>query len=303
MPLKDLQRKPLGRGLEALFSNSSSVPNFTAEPSSVKNLKSPSAFLPIEQLKPGRHQPRKLFEKETLQTLAQSIKENGLIQPVLVRRLSLNEYEIIAGERRWRAAALAGLQKIPVWFMEKAKAEKNSSVLALVENLQRQDLSPVEIAKAYKDIMTAQGLTQEELAKKIGLPRASIANYLRLLSLPEEVQKFLLERKLSFAVAKILLKQKDPFKQKKWAKLFILKNFSVKQAENFLNQQSRQENKNPSLSHQPAGWQKEVLKKIQTKLGVKTTLSLKKKGGELKLCFYSEEELKHIMDLLLCLEK
>ena len=261
---------------------------------------SPSLLLPIEQLKPGSHQPRRVFDKEALKELAQSIKENGLIQPIVVRKKGEEKYEIIAGERRWRAAGMAGLHKVPVWFMSGKQAkEKSQAVLALVENIQRQNLNCLEIAKAYKSIIEEHQFTQEQLAHQLGVSRSSVANHLRLFDLNPKVQELLMNKKLSFGLAKVLLQVKNSKKQLKFALHFVSSNCGVREAEKFL-QAQRKCKDNKLVAVKSPVWQTRALKKIQDKHGVKTSLKLKNKGGEICLRFYSDEELHYLMDLLLC---
>ena len=294
-------RRVLGRGLDSLFGE---IPPLSPQPSKKSATQStvPPLFLPIEQLESGSHQPRSVFDKEALKELAQSIKENGLIQPIVIRKKGFEKYEIIAGERRWRAAGMAGLHKVPVWFAnDKQKTEKNRSVLALVENIQRQNLSCIEVARAYKNIIQQHKLTQEQLAQQLGVARTSVTNHLRLFDLDVKVQELLANKKLSFGLAKILLQEKNYKQQIRMALYFISNNLGVREAEKFL--QSQTKTKNKKSIHTPdksPTWQKQALKKIQDKHGTKTSLKFKKKGGELCLRFYSDEELHYLMDLLLC---
>ena len=310
MPIKSSQnrvsgRKVLGRGLKNLFAENSDELSSVPEVSQLKRMEKSnrssqvSLFVPIEQLSPGDHQPRKIFNRESLMELADSIKKNGIIQPILARKKDFQKYEIIAGERRWRAAGLAGLYKVPVWLTED-NAQKNSSVLALVENIQRQDLSSIETAKAYRNIMKEQGFTQEQLAEQLGQKRASIANHLRLLNLAPKVQELIMNKQLSFALAKILLKEKDFKQQLYWAEFFISNNLGVREAEKVLNKGFRA--KKPLLTAQIPDWAEQAVKKIQDKHGVKVSLKLKRRGGDISLRFYSDEELHYLMDRLLCLQ-
>ena len=290
-------RRVLGRGLDSLFGE---MPAVSSPKPLEKSKASLSLFLPIEQLKPGAHQPRSVFDEKALKELAQSIKENGLIQPIVVCKKGTEEYEIIAGERRWRAAGMAGLHQVPVWFMnDKQIKEKSRAVLALVENIQRQNLNCLEVARAYKNIIEKHHFTQEQLAGQLGVSRSSVANHLRLFDLNSEVQNLLMNKKLSFGLAKILLQEKDYKNQLKFALYFVSNNFGVREAEKFLQAQRKCKNNNPVVMKSPT-WQVQTLKKIQDKHGVKTSLKLKKKGGEICLRFYSDEELHYLMDLLLC---
>lgn len=276
------RRRVLGRGLDSLFS-----------PASKQNQGSQKSalMLGIEQIQPNPHQPRRIFDKEFLRDLANSIKKNGLIQPIIVRKAGL-KYEIVAGERRWRAAGQAGLHEIPVRVLE---FEKDNPFLSLVENLQRQDLNPIELAQAYKKLMQKDKFTQEKLADQLGIPRATLANQLRILKLSPEVQKLVLEGKLSFALAKILLQEKDVSVQLKWAKSFIKNKTGVRKAQKLLSQVQAS---SKALQHIKS-WQSQAINKIQDIHGVKSSLRFKKKGGELCLRFFSDEQLQYLMDVLI----
>lgn len=279
-------RKALGRGLENLF------PSFQTKENNF-------LVVGIEKIKPNSSQPRRDFNKESLRELSESIRINGLIHPIIVRPLGLGRYEIIAGERRWRAAQLAGLHKISarVWN----KTEKQSSILALVENLQRQNLNPIEQAKAYKNIMEQNNWTQDQLAHQLAIPRASLANQLRLLYLADEIQLWVREKKLSVAHAKILLKIKDPTQQIRIGKIFILKNMGIRTAEKYLSQVLAVNNKLGRINGTQTAlqWHKQALKKIQEMHGIKIKLNLHKRGGGLNIRFYSDEDLKMILQSLL----
>lgn len=280
------RRQSLGRGLDTLFSSASKNSTFNTS-DSIK-----ISQLGIEQIQPNPQQPRKIFHKEYLTQLAESIKKNGVIQPVIVKKIG-SKYEIIAGERRWRAAALAGLHDVPVRVLEKTQT---SSFLSLIENLQRQDLNPIELAQAYKTLMQKYNFTQEKLANQLGIPRASLANQLRILHLPQEVQQLILESKLSFAVAKILLQETNINFQKKWAQYFAKNKTGVRAAQTILSQHKLGKVKNKT---QPLeDWQSQSLSKIQDIHGFKTSLCFKKKGGELSLRFFSNKELRYLMDIL-----
>ena len=280
---KPSSRQALGRGLDSLFS-STSAPRRSAILS-----------LSIEQIVPNPQQPRRVFDKDFLSELADSIKKNGLIQPIIVKKKG-EKYEIVAGERRWRAAAQAGLYEVPVRVLE---SEKDNPFLSLVENLQRQDLNPLELAQAYKALMQAYKLTQEKLADQLGIPRASLANQLRILNLSEEVQEMIMNGQLSFALAKILLQVPDPLSQIKWARFFIKNKVSVREAQNLLSREAVKIEK--KVVSKPTGvedWQGQAMNKIQDIYGVKSSLRWKKKGGELCLRFFSDEQLRNLMDIL-----
>ena len=281
-------RRRLGRGLESLFS-----PEWGE-----KKALSSTQSLGVEEMSPSPHQPRKIFDKEYLKELSQSIKKNGLIQPIVVKPKG-SSYEIVAGERRWRAAMQAGLHQVPVRILE-----SENPFLALVENLQREDLNPLELAQAYKKLMEEKNLTQEELAQNLGIPRASLANHLRILNLSPLVQNLILKEKLSFAVGKILLQEKDPTTQTKWAEHFARHKTSVKKAQRLL--------KTPPSSSsrlEPHPRHKEALNKVQSVHGIKSRVVFKKSKnknkiqGELCLRFFSEQELDFLLEHLLSNKK
>ena len=279
-------RKRLGRGLDSLFS-----PEWGGK----KPLLS-TQTLGVEEINPSPHQPRKIFDKEYLKELSQSIKKNGLIQPIVVKPKG-STYEIVAGERRWRAAMQAGLHQVPVRILE-----SENPFLALVENLQREDLNPLELAQAYKKLMEEKNLTQEELAQHLGIPRASLANHLRILNLSPLVQNLILKEKLSFAVGKILLQEKDLSSQAKWGEHFARHNTSVQKAQRLLKKTS-----SSSSTLSPLPEQKEALNKIQSVHGIKSRIVFKKSknkiSGELCLRFFSEQELNFLLEHLLSNKK
>ncbi len=286
MPLKEpdkhfsSRRKVLGRGLSNLF------PPSLEEEKPQKTSK--GFFLGIERLQVNPGQPRRVFDRESLKELSDSIKQNGLIQPVIVKKSSGAKFEIVAGERRWRAAGLAGLHEIPVRILDQA-----SDFLPLVENLQREDLNPVELATAYKKLMEEKELTQEKLAEKLGIARASLANHLRILKLPEQVRNLILEGRLSFALSKLLLQEKDPVSQIKWALYFAKHKTRLREAQKLMARQK------PEKSTAPKNRWMQAVKNIQELYGVKSRIKFKNKGGELCLRFFSEKELDRLMDLLL----
>ena len=215
------EKKGLGKGLGALMGD------FWEEPSTGK---SPYQLLPIHKVEPNPGQPRQDFDEEELQSLADSISVHGVVQPLTVRELSNGYYQIIAGERRWRASRLAGLREVPAVIVE--ADDKKVMELALIENLQRQDLNPVEEALGYQTLMGEYGMTQEETAKQVGKSRPAVANALRLLSLSSEVLELVRSGELSAGHARAVLQLKTEKEQKAAAQKIIALNLSVRQAEN-----------------------------------------------------------------------
>lgn len=217
----------MNRGLDDLFSDNTLFDNEEHndnEESSVKTVR-------LSLLEPNKDQPRSKFDDETLNELADSIKENGVIQPILVRPLNNGGYQIVAGERRWRASRLAGLTEVPVFIKE--LDDKKTMQIALIENIQRQDLSPIEEALAYKNLMDTYGMTQDEVAKSVGKSRSAVANFLRLLNISDKLKELVNEGKLSAGHARTLVGL-DEEKQIEIANESIENNWSVRQLEEFV---------------------------------------------------------------------
>lgn len=278
--------KGLGMGLDALF--------MTGEPSKKeeKNL----SLVKLSQIEPNAAQPRKDFDAEALAELAESIRTHGILQPLAVRKLSEGRYQIIAGERRYRAAREAGLTEVPVYFVE--ADDRTVMELALVENLQRQDLNPIEEAEGYRVLMSEFSLTQEDCAARVGKSRPVVANALRLLSLPDEIRELLSEGKLSVGHAKTLLSLSDTKLQLKIAKLIVENGFSVRQTE-LLVKKALQEKKvkkvNSSVS---VNYLEEIERRLSGKLGRKVKLISGRKKGKIELEFYNPEDLEKLINLL-----
>ena len=208
--------KGLGRGLDALMGDSATL----------QNQESGSVTLPISQVEPGLNQPRKRFDEEALADLAASIQEHGIIQPLTVRRLSTGYYQIIAGERRWRAAKLAGRREVPVVIIE--ADDRKVMELGLIENLQREDLNPVEEAEGYLALLTDYGLTQEELSRRMGKSRPAISNALRLTALPPAVREMMIEGTLSAGHGRAVLMVEGEQAQTAFAQKIVEEGWSVR---------------------------------------------------------------------------
>lgn len=278
--------KGLGMGLDALF--------MTGEPSKKeeKNL----SLVKLSQIEPNAAQPRKDFDAEALAELAESIRTHGILQPLAVRRLSEGRYQIIAGERRYRAAREAGLTEVPVYFVE--ADDRTVMELALVENLQRQDLNPIEEAEGYRVLMSEFSLTQEDCAARVGKSRPVVANALRLLSLPDEIRELLSEGKLSVGHAKTLLSLSDSKLQLKIAKLIVENGFSVRQTELLVKkalQEKKEKKVNSSVS---VNYLEEIERRLSGKLGRKVKLISGRKKGKIELEFYNPEDLEKLINLL-----
>jgi len=283
-------KKPaLGKGLNALIS---------------QNVKAQSpaeggpSMLSIDQIKPNPQQPRQQFDPEKLQELADSIKEHGLIQPIVASKNGAT-YQIIAGERRWRAAQLAGLKSVPVFIKETTPQQMLE--LALVENIQRADLNPLEEAEAYAHLMDEFGLTQEVVAQRVGKSRTAVANTLRLLKLSAPLKEALTEGKISEGHARALLSITKPRAQQEALNTVIQRALNVRQTEALVRQILTGQTKSKPTRQPLSAHDKDLLARFQTKLGTKIemTRSEAEDGGRLVIHFYSDEELQAIFNAIL----
>ena len=276
----------LGRGLNALLGD----PELTAPGEG-------SVSLPISQVQPGLNQPRKRFDPESLADLADSIRIHGVIQPVTVRRLASGYYQIIAGERRWRAAKQAGLEEIPAVIIE--ADDRKVMELGLIENLQREDLNPAEEARGYQVLMEEYGLTQEQVAERMGKSRPAVTNTLRLLALPEDLLKLVEEGALSAGHARAILGAPTPALQREAAKQVVQRGLSVRQTEALVKAlQKQQERAQKETRDELALYQGEQEKSLSGRLGRKVTISHHGKKGKIQLEYYSDEDLEALLALL-----
>ena len=275
----------LGRGLNSLLGD----PELHAQESG-------SVSLPISQVEPGLNQPRKRFDPESLEDLAQSIRQHGIIQPLTVRRLASGYYQIIAGERRWRAAKLANLMEVPAVIIE--ADDRKVMELALIENLQREDLNPVEEARGFQTLMAEYGLTQEQVAERMGKSRPAIANTLRLLALPEEVLNLVEEGLLSAGHARTLLSLPSPKLQMECAQRIVAENLSVRQTEALVKALLREKKDKPKLSDEIALYLGEAEKNLSGCLGRKVKIAHKGKKGRIELEYYNPEDLEALLEAL-----
>lgn len=243
----------MNRGLDALFSDNF-APVEAAE-KAADTAENGVTSVSISLIEPNKDQPRSEFDQEKINELSQSIKENGILQPILVTPLENGGYRIVAGERRWRAARLAGLKEMPVYI--RTLDEKQVMQLALIENVQRQDLSPIEEAKAYKQLMEVHGMTQQELSETVGKSRSVIANSLRLLTLCEPVAKLLEEGKLTVGHAKMIAGLSDPYEQECCAEMVVDNDYSVRQLESYIQMTSTPYKQLPLKKKKAASLKKE----------------------------------------------
>lgn len=276
----------LGRGLNALLGD----PELAAPGEG-------SVSLPISQVQPGLNQPRKRFDPASLSDLADSIRIHGVIQPVTVRRLASGYYQIIAGERRWRAAKQAGLEEIPAVIIE--ADDRKVMELGLIENLQREDLNPAEEARGYQVLMEEYGLTQEQVAERMGKSRPAVTNTLRLLALPEDLLKLVEDGSLSAGHARTILGAPTPALQREAAKQVIQRGLSVRQTETLIKALQKQQEQSQKETHDEiALYLGELEKSLSGQLGRKVTISHHGKKGKVQLEYYSDEDLEALLALL-----
>ena len=283
--------KGLGKGLGALMGD------FAVETPAAK---SPYQMLPIHKVEPNPDQPRKDFDPEELQSLADSIATHGVVQPLTVRELPNGYYQIIAGERRWRAARLAEVKEIPAVIME--ADDRKVMELALIENLQRQDLNPVEEAMGYQTLMQEYGMTQEDAAKQVGKSRPAVANALRLLNLSDKVLEMVRKGELTAGHARAILSLKTQKLQEAAAQKIATLGLSVRQAEQLCKNMGKEPApvKEPTLA---VDYVAECEKSLTKHLGRKVKIISGKKKGRFELEFYGQDDLQKLLDALMKLEK
>lgn len=275
----------LGRGLNALLGDPV-----------LQNQGEGSVSLPISQVEPGLNQPRKRFDPDSLSELADSIRIHGVIQPLTVRRLSSGYYQIIAGERRWRAAKQAGLDEIPAVIIE--ADDRKVMELGLIENLQREDLNPAEEARGYQTLMTEYGLTQEQVAQRMGKSRPAVTNALRLLNLPEDLMALVEDGSLSAGHARALLGAPNQTLQRQAAKAVLEKGLSVRQTEALVKALQKEKKEKPQEDNVLSIYLADIEKNLGSQLGRKVHIQHKGKKGKVELEYYSEDDLDALLRLL-----
>ena len=278
-------RGGLGRGLESLFEDA--APSFESD--------TRIETLPLREIEPDPGQPRKTFDDETLAELSASIAEHGLLQPIAVRPKPSGGYLIVAGERRWRASRMAGLTEVPV--IVKDVTDEQAMELALVENLQREDLDPVEEAAGIRELMTRCDLTQEQAARKLGKSRSALANSLRLLSLPETVLELLTSGFITIGHAKVILGLPAPELQEEAAQMIADNQLNVRQAEALCKKLAKPA-KEPVAAPLPSALPVEVEESLKQALGSEVRVAYHDGKGKLTVHFYSDDQLKAFANLL-----
>jgi len=273
----------LGRGLESLI------------PSPEAGALSKGDEIEVGKIRPNEHQPRKIFKDEALKELSASIKEKGVLQPVIVSRVGDGTFRLIAGERRWRAATLAGLKKIPALI--KDVSPQDAIEIALIENIQREELNPIETADAFQSLLREYAMTQEELSQRVGKDRATIANYLRILKLPDEIKAFINSNSLSMGHAKALLVLESKQKQVAVAKDVVKRGLSVRETEALCKKLSQPVQKKKKKEKLPEV--ADLEDRLTRSLGTKVKVEYKGKGGKIEIEYYSLEQLDGLLEIML----
>lgn len=274
------KKSGLGTGLDTLF-----------EDNGFGLAQENGTVLRLTEIEPNRNQPRKEFDEQALSELADSIREHGIIQPLLVRPLETGGYQLVAGERRWRAARMVGLTEVPVVIKEMTETEVME--LALIENLQRQDLNPLEEAAGYRELMTTYGLTQDQVAKRVGKSRSAVANCLRLLTVPEEIQPFLRSGQLSAGHVKALAGMSDREEMVRIAKSAADKGLSVREVERQVQSFTAPRPSSPSGEEKEAFY-KELELAMNAELGRKVRIRPGRIGGTVEIAFFDQEDLRSL---------
>ena len=284
------KEKGMGKGLSALLGE-----DFSAD------FSTPSSTLPISQIESYQNQPRKNFNQEKLEELAESIRQHGVIQPLTVRKLASGYYQIIAGERRWRAARMAGLDEVPAVVIE--ADDQKAMELAMIENLQREDLNPIEEAEGFRSLIENYGMTQEQAASSVGKSRSAVANAMRLLDLEENLQVLVEDGELSAGHARAILPL-SPVMRAEAAKTILHSGLSVRQTEQLVKRLQAQKDE-PEAQKPPAAvdYVAEAAKSLSTRLGRACRISQGKKKGKIEIEYYGVDDLNDLLEALESLGK
>lgn len=284
-------QKGLGKGLGALFTE--------PEPSEISQ--SPKQLLPIQKLEPNKEQPRQNFDEEALSELAVSIQEHGLIQPIAVRPMENGYYQIIAGERRWRASRLAGLTEVPVHIIE--ADDQAVAELALIENLQREDLSPIEEARGYEALISKFGMSQETAANRVGKSRTAVTNTLRLLKLPKSIISLIEDNSITAGHARALLSLSDESSQIQAAEKIMHQELTVRQTEALVKRMLKPKTEQKKEDILQVDYYKECEKALSKSLGRGVHIQPGKKKGIFSLEYYGQDDLQQLIEAMESLSK
>jgi ParB family chromosome partitioning protein len=302
------KKKALGRGLSALLSDNTPDDKLDvdiqspATPATSQSVASGIAEIPVGEIEVNPFQPRTHFDQEALQELAESIKVHGIIQPITVRRLTTNQYQLISGERRFQASKLAGLKNIPAYI--RSANDQQMLEMALIENIQRENLNAIEIALSYQRLISECSLKQDELGERVGKNRATVTNYLRLLRLPPDIQIAVRDNKLSMGHARAIINVENPDKQLYIFKKTLEEDLSVRKVEELVREMSHRKAEKPESGNEPTpgGSASREIFQLQSRLsshfGTRVVVKSDGAKGEIKIPFLSVEDLNRIIDIL-----
>lgn len=298
-----MSKKVLGRGLGAFFpdyeddSDNQKGTTKTAVPIEPADRVNVVLEIPVDNIRPNPHQPRSEFKEEALEQLATSIKKHGLIQPITVRHIGEKRFELISGERRLRATKLAGLKSIPAYIRE--ADDEQIIAFALIENIQREELNPIEISLGYQRLIDECDYTQSEVAERVGKNRSTVTNMLRLLQLPPFIQTALRDEKITTGHARSLINIKDEQDQQKILKTILKKDLSVRQTEELVKSFDKKKEQNSTKNSIPKRnhFLDDFSKRLRSQLSTKVNIKQKGKGGEIRIEYYSEEDLERLIQL------
>ena len=297
------KKKALGRGLGALLTDSPRTSGLGSVESTIRKVAMPNGMdeIPLDQIETNPFQPRAHFDQEALEELADSIKTQGIIQPITVRRLSADKYQLISGERRYQASKIAGLTKIPAYV--RTANDQQMLEMALIENIQRENLNAIEIALSYQRLLTECDLKQEELGERVGKKRTTVNNYLRLLKLPPDIQVALRDNRLSMGHARAIINIDDPAKQLYIFNKTMNEGLSVRNVEKLVRDlttgQNQPKKEAPKLNPDKEREFKQLQYKLSSHFGTKVNVKTDEHDrGEIKIPFVSTEDLNRILELL-----
>lgn len=299
------KKKALGRGLNALLSDSNTEDRLEIDPPVVKPVVAPPTTsgstleIPLSQIEVNPFQPRTHFDQQALQELADSIKVHGIIQPITVRRLAQDQYQLISGERRFQASKLAGLKSVPAYI--RSADDQQMLEMALIENIQRENLNAIEVALSYQRLITECNLNQEALGDRVGKNRATVTNYLRLLKLPPDIQIAVRDNRISMGHARAIINVENPDQQLYIFKKTLEEDLSVRKVEELVRELSsaRKTDKGTSTTAAPANREiNQLQSKLSSHFGTRIVIKSDGKKGEIKIPFLSVEDLNRILDIL-----
>jgi len=285
-----MSKKGLGRGLEALFGDAAN-----------ENASNDFEYLPLQRIEPKDGQPRTVFDEDGLRELADSIRVHGVLNPLTVRAVEGGYYQIIAGERRWRAAREAGLSQVPARIV--VADDKTAYVLSMIENLQREDLNPIEEAFGYRELVEKFDMTQEEVSQRVSKSRPAVANSLRLLSLPEQLIKLVLDRELSAGSARALLALKSEERILEAANLIVHSDMSVREVEAMVRKLSRTKSGRSKQISMEVNYIVEAQNRLTAAMGRRVTIKQGKGKGKIELEYYDQEDFDVLFDVLIAGEE